>query len=490
MYKFGIKADHFMTSALFLKNNLLVAELIKLLKLAHKFPISSDETRYQLAMCNHFVDKHQTALNIIRKLDPHTSSQKVALLWLDILLECHEFNEFDALYNDLIANAPNDSDLKTRKINALYALGLHDACQTLLDETDKTPTTKDTLDRLQARIHFFQGRLDEAAAISQDFLKDPKRDMDHYYLHYFILLCTGRTEQAMELLRCRPIPTHPTTLKNKKSVYEIGPLSGKTIYVTPEQGIGDRVEFSRFYRRAAQMGITVRTRQPKNLQRLLSNVVDAPVHLQKKPKAIDFDASIGMASLPALLNVKTKEEMRSQPYLTAEPKYIARWQKRLDKRKPTIGIAWKGSDLGWLDYNRSIPLTALTPLLKRTDVTIVCLQIGAALSEVDDLPPDHRPIIFPDLDSGKDAYVDTAGLIKNLDLVVTSDTSMAHVAGAMGAPSLVLLGKYPDLRWLQDPRPDYLYQNQNIIRQTTFGDWETSVHKLNDFIDAKFQLRS
>lgn len=488
MFKFGIKADHFVASALFLKNNLLVAELIKLLKFTQKFPIESDSARYQLALCNHFVDKHPTALEIIGKLDPKTSSPKVALLWLDILLGCHQFEAFDTLYIALIAKTPNNPELQTRKTNALYVLGQYDACQQLLDETTRTSTTTATLDRLQARIHFFQDRHDQAASISLAFLNDQKSDLDHYYLHYYILLCTGHIEQAMALLRRLPTPSYPTSLRNKKSVYEIGPLKGKTIYVVPEQGIGDRVELSRFYKRAAEMGINLKTRQPKNLVRLLTNMTAAPVHLRKKPKATDFDASIGMASLPALLNITTKEDMRSQPYLTAEPKYADRWKACIDKQKPLIGLAWKGSDLGWLDYNRSIPLKALTPILMRTDINVVCLQIGAALNEIDELPTGHQLTVFPDLDKGKDAYIDTVGLISNLDLVVTPDTSMAHVAGAMGAPSLVLLGKYPDLRWLQDVRPDYLYQNQDIIRQDIFADWETSVQKLNDYIDAKFQL--
>ena len=188
MFKFGIKADHFVASALFLKNNLLVAELIKLLKFTQKFPIESDSARYQLALCNHFVDKHPTALEIIGKLDPKTSSPKVALLWLDILLGCHQFEAFDTLYIALIAKTPNNPELQTRKTNALYVLGQYDACQQLLDETTRTSTTTATLDRLQARIHFFQDRHDQAASISLAFLNDQKSDLDHYYLHYYIFI--------------------------------------------------------------------------------------------------------------------------------------------------------------------------------------------------------------------------------------------------------------------------------------------------------------
>lgn len=488
MAKFGIKADHFVASALFLKNNVLVAELKKVLKLTQKFPIISNQTRYQLALCHHFVDQNTTALEIIQKLDPLQNSAQVALLWLDILLECQDFDTFDTLYNALSDKTPNNPELQIRKATQLYTLGQHDASQNLLDTINGTDETNAKRDRLQARVYFFQGRLDDAAAISVNFLNDPDADLDHYYLHYYILLGAGNIEQAMALLRRRPRPSHPRSLRDKPSAYDIGPLAGKTIYISPEQGIGDRVEYARFFQRAAKMDIRLKARQPKHLTRLLKSMTAAPEHAAQKPKAKNIDSAVRIGDLPALLNITAKEELRAEPYLIPELKYVARWKKRIDKHKPVIGIAWKGRDLGWLDFNRSIPLKALHPILKRTDITVVCLQIGAALADVDDLPVEHRPIVFPDLDKGKDAYVDTVGLIANLDLVVTSDTSMAHVAGAMGAPSVVLLGKYPDLRWLQDPRPDFLYKNQNLIRQNEFGDWDTVIEKLSDFIDKKFTL--
>lgn len=486
MFKFGLKADHFVVSAQFLKENILLEPLKLLLKVAHYFPIKSDQARYQLAECHHFVGSYNISLELLQPLNPQSSSSKVALLWLSTLLDLLKFDEFDNLSTALLAKTPNDPELLIKIANGHYIRGQFSKCTKLLKQIDGSPITNQLRDTTQARIHFYEGRPAMAASLVLDYLDNPASNFSRHYLNYFLLLCTGHTKQAMRLLRLRPRPMHPTALKDKPSAYDIGPLKGKTIYVSPEQGIGDRVEFARFFKRAADMGITLKTRQPRHLNRLFNSMRNAPHHGKYKLIPKEIDASVKMGDLPALLDVTDTEGMRSKPYLQAEPKLIDRWEQRVDRRKPVIGLAWKGSDLGCMDHNRSIPLSAFKPLLQRTDITVICLQIGNALKEIDTLDPNHNLIVFPDLDQGKDAYVDTAGLIMNLDLVVTSDTSMAHVAGALGAPSMVLLGRYPDLRWLQDARPDYLYQNQNLIRQETFGDWNTVVQKLNLFIDTKF----
>lgn len=488
MFKFGIKADHFVASALYLRKNSLVTELTKLLKLAQKFPVVSDDAKYHLANCNSFVGRREIALELLADFNLENSPPKYSHLWLDIKLDMHQFDQIYAFFDAAIARGNDDPQIHYRYAITLYAQGRHDECQQVLDKIDRTPDIYQALDRVQSRVHFYNGRKNQAVEISIAYLEDPKSDITFFYQHYFILLCMGHIEQAMSLLRRRARPSHPKTLQTKPSVFEMGSLVGKTIYISPEQGIGDRVEFARYYDKATQMGIHLKTRHPAKLARLFKSMTSTAEQIARKVKADEVDSFISMACLPALLNTKSKADMQSAPYLQAEPNYVNRWRERLPTDKPLIGLAWKGSDRGWFDHNRSIPLKAFLPLLQRDDVNVVCLQIGAALDEINDLLPEHRPIVFDDLDVGNDAYVDTAGLIANLDLVVSSDTSMAHVAGAMGARSMVLLGKYPDFRWLIDESPDFLYENQHTIRQTTFGDWDTSVSKLNKFIDATVKL--
>ncbi len=488
MFNFGIKADHFVASLLYLRRNRLIAELTKLLNFAHKFPIVSDDTKYHLAHCNLFAGRRAIALELLADFDIEDCPPRVTHLWLDVMLDTHQFEKVSRLFDATIAKGKNDPEIEFRQAIALYSQGDHESCQKILDSIDADFGLKPTIDRLQSRLHFYNDRYEQAAKIAISYLNDPQSDLNYFYQYYYILICTGHIDKAMELLRRRPRPTHPKSLQGKPSAFEIGPLKGKTIYIASEQGIGDRVEFARYYAKATQLGIKLKTRHPAKMIRLFNSMTSSAEQIPKKIKADEIDSFLGMACLPALVDVKTNVDMQSLPYLKAETYYADRWRARLPKDKPLIGITWKGSDLGWLDYNRSIPLKAFLPLLQRDDINVVCLQIDQARDEINEIPSEHRPIVFDDLDAGKDAYVDTVGLISNLDLVVSSDTSMAHVAGAMGAPSTVLLGKHPDYRWLIDDRSDFLYQNQNTIRQTTFGDWDTPISELNEFINATLNL--
>ncbi len=233
-------------------------------------------------------------------------------------------------------------------------------------------------------------------------------------------------------------------------------LGDRALLVQPEQGLGDIIQFCRYL-----PAITGRVTfdAPPRLRRLLASNPAMP--LAPLPR---YDVVAPLLSLPA----RMRQPPARPPYLFAEPGLVTAWRDRIGGDGFRIGIAWQGFSGRHEDKGRSIPLAAFQPLA-RPDVRLISLQkhegedqIAAAGFAVERLDG---------LDDGPDAFVDTAAVMATLDLVVTSDTSIAHLAGALGCPVWVALRRVPDWRWMID-RPDSpWYPSMRLFRQSQDGDW-------------------
>jgi hypothetical protein len=206
--------------------------------------------------------------------------------------------------------------------------------------------------------------------------------------------------------------------------------------------------------------------------------------------APDVDLWAPLMSVPNRLGTTLATIPADVPYLAAEPDRVARWRGWLDTAVPApalrVGLAWQGNPAIKIDAGRSVPLKTLAPLARVPGVRLVALQKHAGLDQLADWPaelPLDRP--GPGFDDGPDAFLDTAALMMSLDLVVTSDTSIAHLAGGLGRPTLVMLRHAPEWRWMLD-RPDSpWYPTVTLYRQARPAAWDGVVDRLAADLSAR-----
>jgi len=258
-------------------------------------------------------------------------------------------------------------------------------------------------------------------------------------------------------------------------------LEGKTLLVYAEQGFGDVLQFCRYLPLLVARGATVAFEVMPALKAFLRSL-PGPIQLIGRGEPLPpADYHCPLASLPLAFDTQLATIPAKLPYLAPDPGRVARWTERLHPLPGLrVGIAWQGSvaveRFLWA-RGRSIPLAALAPLADVQGVSFVCLQKGAGLEQLSGVSFRDRVADFSlELDSGADAFVDTAAVMANLDLVITSDTAIAHVAGALARPVWVALNASPDWRWLLDRADCPWYPSMRLFRQPGPGSgWEPVV---------------
>jgi phage/conjugal plasmid C-4 type zinc finger TraR family protein len=250
------------------------------------------------------------------------------------------------------------------------------------------------------------------------------------------------------------------------------PLRGKSILLSEPSGLGDTIQFWRFLPQIAAMGARISFLGLERMFRLLRSSPWAVRMLSERPAGEAFDYRCELWSLPRLLRTGLDDIPDAVPYLAADPDATARWSQWLGAGHFNIGVCWQGNPDRKIDAGRSIPLAAFAPLARVPGVRLVSLQKNFGLEQLDRLPAGMTVLDpGPEFDAGSDAFIDSAGLMQALDLVVTSDTSLAHLAGALGRPTWVGIKYAPEWRWLLD-RPDSpWYPTLRLFRQPRQGDW-------------------
>jgi tetratricopeptide (TPR) repeat protein len=264
------------------------------------------------------------------------------------------------------------------------------------------------------------------------------------------------------------------------------PADGKTLFLWTEQGMGDAIHFVRYAPLAAQRGWRVILETPEALRRLFAGIAarDGVTLLAQGDPPLRFDAHCPLLSLPRAFGTTAQSIPAHVPYLYADPNLAAVWRDRLDGPGRTrIGIVWHGKPSQARNRSRSIEPALLGGAFRRPDIGIVSLQKTAR-------PDELAALGVPVLNAGPELgdFAETAALIANLDLVITVDTSVCHLAGALGVPTWVLLDFSPDWRWLRDKDDNPWYPTMRLFRQQAIGDWPSVVvrlqQELDRFVDA------
>ena len=178
-----------------------------------------------------------------------------------------------------------------------------------------------------------------------------------------------------------------------------------------------------------------------------------------------------LVSVPGVLGVTTETIPANVPYLAADAQRVSAWRAKLGPGFK-IGISWQGSPGFIHDRGRSIPLDAFAPLADLPEVRLISLQKRPGLEQIAKVPFRGRiEQVLDASDTGDEAFLETAALISSLDLIVSSDSMNAHLAGALGRPTYVALRKIPDWRWLLGRDDCPWYPTARLFRQATEGDW-------------------
>lgn len=253
-----------------------------------------------------------------------------------------------------------------------------------------------------------------------------------------------------------------------------GPVP-ESLLVLGEQGLGDTIMFARYLPLLRQGGARVVCVAQQRLLALLKTL-DADIEWRPSEKA----GSVGgikawtpMMQLPQALALTPDQFTPNVPYLRAEPDRVVRWRERIGTQGFKVGIAWQGNPDKRIDVGRSSPLAAFAPLSEIPGVRLISLQTHLGVEQIAQAAfGDRIEQLGDDFDKGPDGFLDTAAVMEHLDLIVTVDTSLGHLAGALGRPTIVLLKAVgADWRWLYRRTDTVWYPTLRLFRQSRPGDW-------------------
>lgn len=267
------------------------------------------------------------------------------------------------------------------------------------------------------------------------------------------------------------------------------PLTGKRIIVWDEQGLGDLIQFCRYLPQLLDCGADVTFLARKNMHRLLSSL-PKPVRLIE---AIDghenFDFQSALMSLPRVFQTTLGTIPAEGSYLKAEPDLVAKWAERIGSHGFRIGICWHGN--AFINLRRSVPLSHFASLAAIEGVRLISLVKDRSARELERAGVQQTiEDLGAEFDAGPDSFIDCAAVMENLDLVITSDTSIAHLAGALGRPVFVVLKQVPDWRWMMDREDCPWYPAMRLFRQKARGDWGPVFDEIAAAVHARINAKA
>lgn len=416
------------------------------------------------------------------------------------LLRLGRLDEALASHERAIAIKPDNADAQSNSGNALLALGRPDAARVRyeraialkpehalarsglgtalrdlgrLDEAllsydralalmpDHADTWSNRATALQALL-----RLDEALASYDRALALRPDHVDAQWNRSHVLLLSGDFARGWPAYESRWRMKAPSVAG--QPWLGDAPLEGRSILLHSEQGLGDTIQFARYAPLVRALGARVILAVQAPLVRLMASL-DAEIEVTTA-RDVAADRHCPLMSLPLAFGMTLTNVPAPPRYLAAEPALVETWRARLPPTtRPRIGLVWSGNPSHRNDRNRSLPLETLAPLLD-SDAQWLALQ--------KDIPDRDAALLdrLTLLDLGD--FADTAALIEALDLVITVDTSVAHLAGALGKPTWILLPFCPDWRWLTGREDSPWYPSARLFRQTTPGDWAGVIRRV------------
>jgi tetratricopeptide (TPR) repeat protein len=316
------------------------------------------------------------------------------------------------------------------------------------------------------------GRFDDAAACFRRALRlQPDSGQALWRLGILALRSgdfpTGwlATERGCDLV----LPTRSFTAPR----WDGRPFPGKALLLYAEQGLGDTIHYARYVELTKRLGGSVILECQPPLQKLLANLAGADTVVPHGAALPPFDLQYPLARLPGLFQTTLDSIPHRVPYLHADSELVSQWSVKLaDRKRFRIAINWSGK----ADFarNRHIPPHYFAELSELDGIDLISIQKHAESGLLDTSAESPTITSFADLDQEHGPFMDTAAIMRNVDLVITSDTSIAHLAGALAVPVWVVLPFIADWRWFLDRTDSPWYPTMRLFRQRQRGDWDSA----------------
>ncbi|MBT3904407.1 MAG: glycosyltransferase family protein [Rhodospirillaceae bacterium] len=386
-----------------------------------------------------------------------------------LLIAQNKYEEALACFALVLAEDPGQPAALNNQGNVFEELGrLEEALASYDLALKRNPNNADVLAN-KGNVLKDLRRIDEALEVYDRAVAAAPESAKALYNRGLSRLMTGRLAEGWldyqwrwqndTLSMSRPVDDKP--------VWDGRDLNGKTILLYPEQGKGDAVQFARYIALIAERGGRAVLWSSGAVLRLLSSVPGAATVCETLEEAGDYDCHASLMDLPGLFETTLETIPKTVPYISVDKDLIETWSERLGHKKDfRVGLVWAGNPEHKNDHNRSIDLELFRPLAKIKNISLYSLQVGRAEDVVGVLGEG-----VTELKTHLTDFAETAAAIECLDLVISVDTAVAHVAGALGKPVWVLLPHVPDWRWLLDRDDSPWYPTLRLFRQGQPGDW-------------------
>ena len=378
-----------------------------------------------------------------------------------------------ASYQKAIAIKPDFSEAYSNLGNALTELKQFDAA---LDSHDTAIKLNPVVAQAYSNRGNFLLELRQLDAAIADFDKAISIAPDKAEFHLnksFPHLLSGDLKKGWKSYEWRlASPAFKDRQPNQPRWSGQTPLHGQTVLIHSEQGLGDVIQFCRYAKLLEDSGARVLFEAPRPLLGLLQDLAGVSELIAQGDPRPAFDLHCPLLSLPMAFGTTLENIPRAKAYLSPRPDLLARWTSHIGKAGFKIGISWQGST-DKSAAGRSFPVQQLHRIAKIPGVRLISLQKNAGVEQLAGLPDDFVVETLPeDFDTGANAFLDSAAVLKSLDLMITCDTALAHLAGALGVPTWLPIKLVPYWTWMLDRSDSPWYPNHRLFRQELAGVWD------------------
>jgi tetratricopeptide (TPR) repeat protein len=383
-----------------------------------------------------------------------------------------QYDRAIAAYRQAIALRPEYPEALRNIASSLRAAGrFEEALAALGKVVEQEPGDADARNRLGVVLGE-AGKVAEAVAVGRTAVAMPGATRLMRWHLAVNLLKAGELQEGFAEYEARwgASEDHNQPRQLGKEQWAGDDLAGRRILLYAEQGIGDTIQFVRYVPLVAGRGGRIILECQRPLVRLLKPLSGIEQIILPDQPPPPLDTHCPLMTLPMVFNTTLATIPNQVPYLHADPALVKHWHRRISQldRKFKIGLNWAGNPDQKGDRHRSTTLSTLAPLATIPEVAFISLHKGAAAGQAQKPP---RGLHLVDWTADLDDFADTAGLIANLDLVLTTDTSVPHLAGAMAKPVWVMLPFAADWRWMLGRDDSPWYPTMRLFRQRTPGDW-------------------